>query len=133
MIARRSRLAHRTRVETAPAVAEITLLLPWHASGALDEADARRVDAALRCDPALAAQYAEMTRECAEVVALNSGLGEPSPRVLQRLFAAIDADDGRPALPPGSSVHPLRQGLPAVRSPHPGISQPITKKIGCCV
>lgn len=76
---------------------EIELLLPWHAAGALDLRDARRVDEALAGDPDLARQYAAMREERDETIALNESLGSPSQLVIQRLFCAIDAEpEGRP-------------------------------------
>ncbi|MGH6678375.1 MAG: hypothetical protein ACREDL_05440 [Bradyrhizobium sp.] len=71
---------------------EIALLLPWHAAGALDPRDARRVDEALARDPELARHYAVIQEEYAGTIELNESLGAPSARALQRLFAAIDAE-----------------------------------------
>lgn len=71
---------------------EIELLLPWYAAGALNPRDARRVDEALARDPELARHYAVIREEYAGTIDLNEGLGAPSTRALQRLFAAIDAE-----------------------------------------
>jgi hypothetical protein len=79
---------------------EIQALLPWHAVGALSARDARRVEAALACDPSLARQYAAIREECSETVALNEGLGAPSARAMQKLFAAVDAEPKRSPSPP---------------------------------
>jgi anti-sigma factor RsiW len=88
--------------------ADIEALLPWYAAGALGARDARRVDAAVARDPGLARQYAAIRREHAETIRLNENLGVPSPRVIQKLFAAIDAEstepfDARPRRKPSSS------------------------------
>jgi anti-sigma factor RsiW len=74
---------------------EIELLLPWHASGTLNRRDSRRVDEALARDPELARQYAVIREEYAETIDLNESLGAPSPRAMQKLFAAIDAEPAR--------------------------------------
>src|ERR1700758_1525265 len=71
---------------------EVELLLPWYAAGRLNARDARRVEEALIRDPALARQYAVIREEYAGTIALNERLGAPSPRAIQRLFAAIDAE-----------------------------------------
>jgi anti-sigma factor RsiW len=84
--------------------ADIEALLPWYAAGALGARDARRVDAAVARDPGLAKQYAAIRREHAETIRLNENLGAPSPRVIQKLFAAIDAESTE-----SSSVHPARK------------------------
>jgi anti-sigma factor RsiW len=74
---------------------EIEALLPWHAAGTLSARDTRRVEDALARDPALAKQYAAIQEEYAETIALNESLGAPSPRAMQKLFAAIDAEPAR--------------------------------------
>lgn len=80
---------------------DIEMLLPWHAAGRLSARDARRVDQALAGDPELARQYAVVREEYAETIALNESLGAPSGRVMQKLFAAIDAEpERRPLAPP---------------------------------
>lgn len=71
---------------------EIEALLPWHANGTLSARDTRRVDDALRRDPALARQYAVIQDEQAGTIHLNETLGAPSARAMQKLFAAIDAE-----------------------------------------
>jgi hypothetical protein len=80
--------------------AEIEALLPWHAAGSLDARDARRVDDALAQDRQLARRYDAIREERAETVLLNERLGAPSPRAMQRLFAAIDAEPPRGAVAP---------------------------------
>jgi hypothetical protein len=74
---------------------EIELLLPWHATGTLSARDARRVEEALARDPELAHQYAVIGEEYAATVHLNESLGAPPPRVMLKLFAAIDAEPER--------------------------------------
>jgi anti-sigma factor RsiW len=74
---------------------EIELLLPWHAAGTLNVRDSRRVEEALARDPELARQYAVIREEYAETIDLNENLGAPSARVMQKLFAAIDAEPPR--------------------------------------
>jgi hypothetical protein len=81
---------------------EIEMLLPWHAAGTLNARDARRVDEALARDPELARQYAAIREEYAETIHLNESLGAPSPRAMQKLFAAIDAE---PARKPSASLN----------------------------
>ena len=74
---------------------EIEMLLPWHAAGTLNARDARRVDEALARDPELAKQFAVIREEFAETIDLNESLGAPSPRAMQKLFAAIEAEPER--------------------------------------
>jgi anti-sigma factor RsiW len=81
---------------------DIEMLLPWHATGALNARDARRVDEALARDPTLAKQYAEIQEEYAQTIHLNESLGAPSARAMQKLFAAIDAE---PAHKPSVSLN----------------------------
>jgi anti-sigma factor RsiW len=81
---------------------EIEMLLPWHAAGTLSARDARRVEEALARDPELARQYAAIRGEYEGTIHLNESLGVPSPRAMQKLFAAIDAE---PAA--GSGARPL--------------------------
>ena len=64
---------------------EIEALLPWHAAGTLSRRDADRVEQALAGDRELA-RLAETTR-------LNETLGVPSARAMEKLFAAIDAEE----------------------------------------
>jgi hypothetical protein len=71
---------------------EIEMLLPWHAAGTLNARDARRVEEALARDPELAKQFAVIREEFAETIDLNESLGAPSPRAMQKLFAAIEAE-----------------------------------------
>ncbi len=80
---------------------EMEMLLPWYAAGTLSARDASRVEEALARDPELARQYAVIRAELTETIDLNESLGAPSARVMQNLFAAIDAE---PARRPKSSL-----------------------------
>jgi hypothetical protein len=91
--------ASKKIVEQEPS--EIELLLPWHAAGTLNARDARKVEEALTRDPELARQYAVIREEYAGTIELNEGLGAPSTRAMQKLFAAIDAE---PARKPSASL-----------------------------
>lgn len=75
---------------------EIEMLLPWHVAGTLNARDACRVEAALARDSRLARLGAEMRDEQAAILEFNDGQRGPSPHVMRRLFAAIDAESGGP-------------------------------------
>src|SRR5262245_17936528 len=74
---------------------EIEALLPWHAAGTLSRRDADRVEAALAGDRELARRYDLVREELAETIHLNETLGAPSARAMEKLFAAIDAEEAR--------------------------------------
>jgi anti-sigma-K factor RskA len=74
---------------------EIEALLPWHAAGTLSRRDADRVEQALAGDRELARRYDRVREELAETIHLNETLGAPSARAMERLFAAIDAEEAR--------------------------------------
>jgi len=74
---------------------EIESLLPWHAAGTLDRRDAERVEQALAEDGELAQRYELVREELAEAIRLNETLGAPSARAMEKLFAAIDAEEAR--------------------------------------
>jgi anti-sigma-K factor RskA len=74
---------------------EIEQLLPWHAAGTLSRNDAQRVEAALASDAELARRYALVREELGHTIQLNETLGAPSARVLDQLFAKIDAEPAR--------------------------------------
>jgi hypothetical protein len=74
---------------------EIESLLPWHAAGTLNRRDADRVEQALACDRELARHYDLVREELAETIHLNETLGAPSARCMEKLFAAIDAEEAR--------------------------------------
>lgn len=89
-------MAISKKIQELPS-AEIEALLPWYAVGALNARDMRRVDIAVARDHSLAKQYAAIRHEHVETVRLNENLGAPSPRVIQKLFAAIDAESAEPS------------------------------------
>ncbi len=72
---------------------EIETLLPWYAAGTLRRRDRLRVEDALRGDPELVRHAALVREELAETIGLNESLGAPSRRSMDRLMAAIDAED----------------------------------------
>ena len=78
------------------------MLLPWHATGTLNQRDSRKIEEALARDSELARQYAVIREEYAGTIDLNESLGAPSVRAMQKLFAAIDAE---PARKPGASLN----------------------------
>jgi hypothetical protein len=87
-------MATRHAVQVQPS-GEIEALLPWRAAGTLNARDTHRVDDALGRDPELARQYEAIREEYAETILLEESLGAPSPRAMQKLFAAIDAEPTR--------------------------------------
>ena len=82
-------------INDEPEHQEIEALLPWHAAGTLSRRDANRVEQALAGDRELARQYDLVREELVETIHLNETLGAPSARALERLFAAIDAEEAR--------------------------------------
>jgi anti-sigma factor RsiW len=80
--------------DKAPEREDIEALLPWHAAGTLSRRDAERVEQALAQDAELARRFELVREEMVETIHLNETTGAPSARVAQRLFAAIDAEDG---------------------------------------
>ena len=74
---------------------EIEALLPWHAAGTLSRRDADRVEQALASDRELRRRYDIVREELAETIHLNETLGAPSARAMEKLFAAIDAEEAR--------------------------------------
>src|SRR4029450_7925764 len=74
---------------------EIESLLPWHAAGTLSRRDPGRAEQALAGDRELARRYDLVREELAETIHLNESLGAPSARAMERLFAAIDAEEAR--------------------------------------
>ena len=74
---------------------EIEELLPWYATGTLSGRDAERVAQALAGDHELAQRYELVRRELAETARLNESLGAPSARAMEKLFAAINAEEAR--------------------------------------
>src|SRR2546425_4468077 len=82
-------------INKEPEHQEIEALLPWHAAGTLSRRDADRVEQALAGDRELARQYELVREELIETIHLNETLGTPSARAMEKLFAAIDAEEAR--------------------------------------
>ena len=82
-------------INEEPEHQEIEALLPWHAAGTLSPRDTNRVEQALAGDRELARQYELVREELVETIHLNESLGAPSARAMERLFAAIDAEEAR--------------------------------------
>src|SRR5262249_57647830 len=92
---------------------EIEALLPWHAAGTLSRRDADRVEQALAGDRELARRYDLVREELAETIHLNETLGAPSASAMEKLFAAIDAEEARSP----RRQRPLDLGRPLSQSP----------------
>src|SRR3954453_10873677 len=82
-------------INEEPEAPEIEALLPWYAAGTLSRRNANRVERALADDRELARQYDLVREELVETIHLNETLGAPSARAIERLFAAIDAEEAR--------------------------------------
>ena len=82
-------------INKEPEQQQIEALLPWYAAGTLSRRDANRVEQALAGDRELARQYDLVREELVETIHLNETLGAPSARAMERLFAAIDAEEAR--------------------------------------
>jgi hypothetical protein len=93
---------------------EIESMLPWHAAGTLDRRDAERVQRALAEDGELAQRYELVREELAETIRLNEMLGAPSARAMEKLFAAIDAEEAR-----APHTRPQRSSAPALATAAP--------------
>ena len=115
-------------INEEPGHREIEALLPWHAAGTLSPRDANRVEQALAGDRELLRQYELVREELIETIHLNETLGVPSARAMERLFAAIDAEEARSATAAGSTSAAaslsscralLRARLPGPQPPSP--------------
>jgi anti-sigma-K factor RskA len=84
-----------TAINKQPGRHEIEELLPWYATGTLSGREAERVEQALAGDRELARRYELVRRELAETTRLNEALGAPSARAMEKLFAAINAEEPR--------------------------------------
>src|SRR6266550_9403331 len=82
-------------INKEPEHQEIEALLPWYAAGTLSRRDANGVEQALAGDRELARRYDLIREELIETIHLNETLGAPSARAMERLFAAIDAEEAR--------------------------------------
>jgi hypothetical protein len=76
----------------APQDQDSVALLPWYATGTLDQRDAERVEQALANDGELNRQYEMVREELSETIHLNETLGAPSARAMEGLIAGIEAD-----------------------------------------
>jgi hypothetical protein len=90
-----------TNEHDAPEHLEMEDLLPWHAAGTLSRREAEQVEAALARDPELSRRFDLVREEMAATIQLNESLGAPSPRPMQKLFAAIDASGATAVRSPG--------------------------------
>jgi Putative zinc-finger len=84
-----------TAINKQPTRHEIEELLPWYAAGTLSAREAERVEQALAGDRELAQRYELVLRELVETTRLNEALGAPSARAMEKLFAAINAEEAR--------------------------------------
>src|SRR3989442_8106173 len=82
-----------TMINKEPERHEIEELLPWHAAGTVSRRDADRVEQALAGDRELARRYKLVRQELEETIHLNETLGVPSARAVEKLFAAIEAEE----------------------------------------
>ena len=80
-------------IDKRPERNEIEVLLPWYAAGTLGRCDADLVERALARDSELARRYDLLRQELEETIQLNEALGAPSARAMEKLFAAIDAEE----------------------------------------
>ena len=78
---------------------ELEALIAWDVAGTLGAADAKRLQAALARDPALAASHAAALEELAAATEANEALGRPSARALDQLLAKLDAEPARRRAP----------------------------------
>jgi hypothetical protein len=99
-------------INKQPARHEIDELLPWYAIGRISRRDAERVEQALAGDRKLVQRYKLVRRELAETTRLNEALGAPSARAMDKLFAAINAEEARAARPRRHSI----SGTPSLAS-----------------
>jgi hypothetical protein len=72
---------------------EIEALLPWYAAGTLSRREDALVERKLAGHSELARRYDLIRQELAETIQLNETLGAPSERAMEKLFAAIDAEE----------------------------------------
>jgi hypothetical protein len=72
---------------------EIEALLPWYVAGTVSRREADLVERELAGDSELARHYDLVCQELAETIQLNETLGVPSGSAIEKLFAAIDAEE----------------------------------------
>jgi hypothetical protein len=96
----------------------VEALLPWYATGKLDEPDRRQVEEALLRWPELRESLRLAEEEQAETIAANESLGAPGPRAWAHISAAIAAE---PRRPPASArfASSLARLLGLGAEPHP--------------
>ena len=92
-------------IDKEPERHEIEALLPWYAAGTLSRREADLVERELAGDSELSRLYDRVRQELAETIQFNETLGTPSGRAMEKLFAAIDAEEAR-AAPPASGHQP---------------------------
>jgi anti-sigma-K factor RskA len=80
-------------IDKEPDRHEIEALLPWYAAGTLSRREADLVERVLAGDSELARRYDVVRQELAETIQLNETLGAPSARAMEKLFAAIGAEE----------------------------------------
>lgn len=97
---------------------ELSLLLPWYANGTLDEADTRRVEAALAEDDALAREFDLVLEDQAALVEMVSEEEVPLS-MPERFKAALHAEQSRsqPDAAPRAAGESLMSRLMAALSP----------------
>jgi hypothetical protein len=79
-------------IASDPQRSAIEELLPFYVNGRISAADKARVEKALANDSELAMRLEIIREDMAETALLNESLGAPSPRVLDRLMAGIEAE-----------------------------------------
>jgi len=77
---------------------EAETLLPWYAKGTLDAVNRLRVEEALSRWPELRESLRLVEEDRNETIALNEGLGAPSPEAWARIFAVTAAEQRRPTV-----------------------------------
>jgi hypothetical protein len=82
-------------INSRPTRQSIERLLPWHAARTLSRREADLVERALAADTELARRYDLVRQELRQSIYLNETLGTPSARAMQKLFAAIEAEEAR--------------------------------------
>jgi hypothetical protein len=100
-------------ISRRPERQEIEELLPWHAARTLSRREADLVERALAADAELARRYDLVRQELGETIHLNETLGAPSARAMEKLLAAIEAEEAR--APRRSGARSLAPGGRAVR------------------
>lgn len=87
----------------------LSLLLPWYANGTLDDADSKKVEAALAEDEALAREFDLVLEDQAAVVELVSEEEVPAS-ISERFKAALHAEEAAQSVV-ASPAKPAKSGL----------------------